>query len=121
VCWRTLTGRRAGAAGKAYAKVLQDVAAGEAPVVTYWKQTLIIEDNRIAAAEADRSSYLFSRERIENGKITVTARLLFRRAFQEIQAKKEWQTPDILMEEVVVSIEAPEQRNLLLPLILGRY
>jgi hypothetical protein len=40
-------GAQSGLPGKAYAKVLCDVVSGEYPVVSYWRQALIISDNRI--------------------------------------------------------------------------
>lgn len=52
-------GAQAGMPGKAFAKVLRDIRTGEAPVVSYWRQTLITSDNRIPAMDGDRSTYIF--------------------------------------------------------------
>jgi hypothetical protein len=49
-------GEQAGFPGK----VLKDVASGESPVVSYWKQTLILSDNRIPAFASDTSVYIFA-------------------------------------------------------------
>jgi hypothetical protein len=99
-------GGQAGMPGQAFAKVLQDVASGESPVVNYWKQTLIVDDNRIPALGTDVSHYTFVLPS-EPGEIDVKARLLFRRLFQPLADQKEWQTPDLLMEEVAVVL-APQ-------------
>ena len=56
-------GSFAGLPGVGFAKVLQDVATAEAPVISYWKQALIESDNRIAALEADVSTYAFQARR----------------------------------------------------------
>ncbi|MCK5804199.1 MAG: hypothetical protein KAI66_15285, partial [Lentisphaeria bacterium] len=94
-------GEQAGLPGVAYAKVLRDVETGESPVVNYWKQTLIESDNRIAAFATDQSTYRFQSA---DGMITVRAVILFRRLFQELAEAKDWNMPDILMEEAEVSI-----------------
>jgi hypothetical protein len=92
--------------GKGFAKVLQDVATGEMPVVNYWKQTLIVDDNRIPALGTDTSLYVFILPP-GSGELEVTARLIFRRLFQALADQKEWQAPDILMEEVALEL-APQ-------------
>jgi hypothetical protein len=90
-------GPQSGQPGKAFAKVLRDVKSGEWPVVNYWKQALIVSDNRIAAMEGDTSVYGFAAPST-GGPVTVTAELHFRRVFQEVMDAKGWGTPDILME-----------------------
>ena len=52
--------RRPGLPGRAFAKVLRDVVSGEYPMVSYWKQALIISDNRIPAFGTDASVYSFA-------------------------------------------------------------
>jgi hypothetical protein len=89
-------GAQAGLPGKAFAKVLYDVRTGEMPVVSYWKQTLIAEDNRIPAMEGDTSSYSFQMP--EQGPAIVTAELRFRRLFQAEMDARGWSDPDIVME-----------------------
>jgi hypothetical protein len=109
-------GAQAGLAGKAYAKILQDVATGEAPVVSYWKQTRIISDNRLAALQGDTSTYAFAAPPA-GGPIDVTAELRFRRAFQAVMDAKSWDTPDIVMEEAHAGAMIPPSGRLYLPLV----
>ena len=91
-------GAQAGLPGKAFAKMLRDAVSGEAPVVSYWKQTLIESDNRIAAMESDVSAYGFAPP-AGGASVTVTTELRFRRAFQDVMDERGWDTPDIVMEE----------------------
>ncbi|MBN1657785.1 MAG: hypothetical protein JXA93_05255, partial [Anaerolineae bacterium] len=98
-------GAQAGLPGKAYARVLRDVQSGEAPVVSYWKQALIAADNRIPALGSDRSAYLFGAP-AGGGPVTVAAELRFRRVFQPLMDTKGWNEPDIVMEQVDVTIGA---------------
>jgi hypothetical protein len=109
-------GPEAGLPGKAYAKVLRDVQSGESPVVSYWKQSLIASDNRIPAFRSDTSTYTFAPAPGET--ITVTAELLFRRAFQHLQDVKGWDAPDILMERAQAVLLAPPRWDVFLPLVL---
>jgi hypothetical protein len=95
-------GAQAGLPGKAYAKVLRDVLSGEAPVVSYWKQTLIDSDNRIPALAEDRSSYRFAAPGGGEA-VTVQASLRLRRAFQPLMDAKGWNVADVVMEEAVVT------------------
>jgi hypothetical protein len=53
-------GEQAGEPGKTFAKVLRDVESGEYPVVSYWKQTSLVSDNRIPAGESDKSTFAFA-------------------------------------------------------------
>jgi hypothetical protein len=57
----TWGGEEAGQPGAIYAKLLHDVLTGEYPVVNYWKQTLIVSDNRIPALVVAQSDYTFVR------------------------------------------------------------
>ena len=109
-------GAQAGLPGKAYAKVLQDVATGEAPVVSYWKQTRIESDNRLAALQGDTTSYAFAAP-AGGGPVSVTAELRFRRVFQAVMDVKAWDTPDIVMEEAQVSLVTAPSRRLWLPVV----
>ena len=92
-------GDQAGQAGNTYAKLLQDVVSREFPVVSYWKRTLIVSDNRIPAMGSDTSTYTFAAPAADN-KVTVNTELRFRRTFQTVMDNKGWDTPDIVMEEV---------------------
>ncbi len=83
-----------------YAKILADFYTGELPTAAYWRQTRLVSDNRIAALASDVSNYTFELS-AGAGEVTVEARLYLRRAFIELMAAKGWETPDILMEQVV--------------------
>jgi hypothetical protein len=96
-------GAQAGLPGKSFAKILYDVKTREMPVVNYWKQTLIAEDNRIPAVGSDTSTYAF--QMAEPGPVTVTAELRFRRLFQAEMDARGWSEPDIVMELVEQSLE----------------
>lgn len=92
----TWGGEYAGRPGKGYAKILQDVATGESPVVNYWKQTRIESDNRIPALGSDATSYTFTTP-AQGSEVHVTARLIYRRMFQAVADAKGWNDPDIEM------------------------
>jgi len=108
-------GGQAGMPGKAYAKVLRDVETGQSPVVSYWKQALIVSDNRIPAMQGDTSVYTFAMP-AAGGAVTVAAQLRFRRAFQAVMDAKGWDTPDIVMEEVESVLTVQPWWSVLLPL-----
>jgi hypothetical protein len=112
-------GDLAGKAGKAFAKVLRDNASGEAPVVSYWKPVTIAADNRIPAMGSDSSSYRFSVP-AGGGTVSVTAELRFRRLFQDVMVAKDWDTPDIIMEQAQIELptEAPRW-DIVLPFLLA--
>jgi hypothetical protein len=109
-------GAQAGTPGKVFAKILQDVATGEAPVVSYWKQTRIVSDMRLAALQTDTSMYTFALP-AGGGPISLTAQLRFRRAFQALMDDKDWNAPDILMEETQVTVTTLPIQHVYLPLI----
>jgi hypothetical protein len=50
--------------------------------------------------------------------ISVAAELRFRRVFQDVLDVKEWDTPDIIMEEETLSLMTAEFYNVQLPLLL---
>ena len=110
-------GAQAGLPGKAFAKVLRDVETGDSPVVSYWKQALIVSDNRIPAMGSDTSVYTFA-ALDSGGPITVTAELRFRRVFQEVMDARDWDTPDIVMEQVIVTLDVRPWRGVYLPLVM---
>ncbi len=110
-------GAQAGLPGKAFAKVLRDVESGEAPVVSYWKQALIVSDNRIPAMGSDVSSYAFTAP-AGGGPVTVTVDLRFRRAFQDVMDARGWEAPDITMEREAVSLSLDRWWQVYLPCIL---
>lgn len=110
-------GDQAGKAGNAYAKVLQDVVSGEFPVVSYWKQTLLVGDSRIPAMGSDTSIYTFAAPANEN-KVTVNAVLRFRRMFQPEMDSKGWEAPDIVMEEAHTSLSVQPLWDNFFPLVI---
>ena len=82
---------------------MRDAITGAFPVVSYWKQTLILSDNRIPAFASDISTYGFALP--ANGStITVEAELLFRRIFQEEIDARDWDVTDIRMEEAAQTL-----------------
>jgi hypothetical protein len=113
-------GAQAGLPGKAFAKVLRDVKTGESPVVSYWKQTLIVSDNRIPALGRDTSVYTFS---VPSGgeEVNVTAMLLFRRAFTFLVEAKGWEMEDIIMETDAVTLSLRPPYKIYLPVLMKSY
>jgi hypothetical protein len=91
------TGNYAGQPGRYYAKILEDTWSGESPTAAYWRDVRFVEDTRLAAFATDTSRYTFAAP--TNGAVTVEARLIFRRAFQQLAEQKGWNDPDIVMEE----------------------
>ena len=108
---------KAGLPGAAFAKVLRDVETGELPVVSYWKQALIVSDTRIPAMGSDTSAYAFATPDT-GGAVTVTAELRFRRAFQTVMDAKGWDTPDIVMEEAQATLSVQPWWGVFLPLVM---
>jgi hypothetical protein len=101
-------GAQAGLPGKAFAKVLQDVESGESPVVSYWKQTLIVSDNRIPALESDISRYTFALPQTGD-QVHIAANLIFRRLFQPLAEAKGWNMPDILMAQISTDLQVRKE------------
>ena len=93
----------AGKPGKGYAKVLEELWTEVSPTAAYWRQTKVLQDNRIHALETDVSEYEF-RQTSAAGPVTVETKLIFRRAFKEIAQQKGWNDPDILMEQSRITV-----------------
>jgi hypothetical protein len=110
-------GAQAGLPGKAFAKVLRDAQTGEWPVVSYWKQTFLVSDNRIPAMGGDASTYEFALPSA-SGAVTVTAELRFRRVFQGVTDARGWDKPDIVMEEAWALLPTVPWTETFLPLAL---
>jgi hypothetical protein len=110
-------GLQAGLPGKAFAKVLRDGESGEWPVVSYWKQALIVSDNRVPAMGGDTSVYTFT---APGGGIpvTITAELRFRRAFQAVMDARGWDSPDILMEQIQAALVVQPWVDVFLPVVI---
>jgi hypothetical protein len=86
----------AGKPGKGYAKILENLWTEDSPAVSYWRQTIIREDTRIAALATDISTYTFAALR-EGGTVKIEATLIFRRAFKPLAEVKGWELKDIVM------------------------
>lgn len=96
-------GDYAGQPGRAYAKILQDEWTGETPTGAYWRPVRIVADTRLAAFTTDVSRYTFRAP--ANQPVTVEARLIFRRAFQQLAELKGWDDPDIVMEQTKITVD----------------
>jgi hypothetical protein len=110
-------GAQAGLPGQAFAKVLQDIETGSYPVVSYWKRSVILGDNRIPAGESDTSVYDFVAPE-EGGNVTISAELRFRRLFQSEMETRGWQTSDIVMEQVETSTVVEPYWSFYMPFIV---
>jgi hypothetical protein len=102
--------------GKVFAKVLKDAITGEYPVVSYWRQSFILSDNRIPAFSSDRSSYSFAVP-FETETVTIEAELLFRRSYQTDMDARSWDMSDIQMEVIRQTISVPPEWHLFFPVI----
>ncbi|MFU8772174.1 MAG: hypothetical protein ACNA8H_07120 [Anaerolineales bacterium] len=98
-------GYYAGLPGKVFAKILMELWTEITPTGSYWNPTVIVSDNRLAAFEADTSDYVFSISQDDgDAEVSVTATLLFRRAFKELMDQKGWDVPDIVMQQVNLKV-----------------
>jgi hypothetical protein len=97
------TGNYAGQPGQGFAQILEDEWTGESPTGAFWRPIRVKSDNRLAALATDVSRYTFTAP--GSGPITIEARLIFRRAYQQLMAWKGWTDPDILMEAETVTVE----------------
>ena len=95
-------GYYSGLPGKGYAKILSELWTELEPTGSYWNPTQIVSDNRIPAYGTDFSTYIFSVP--TEGKVNVEISLIFRRAFKELMDQKGWVAPDILMEQLILTI-----------------
>lgn len=96
-------GYYAGLPGETYAKLLQEDWTGHYPTVAYWNPNTVVLDNRIAAFETASSEYAFESQ--SSGSVRVAVRLFLRRSYIELMDWKDWDVPDMLMEEAVVVLE----------------
>ena len=92
-----------GLPGVVYAKILQDLWTEISPSGSYWNPTRVVSDNRIAALETASSEYSFAA--LDQGQVTISVRLLYRRAFIEIMDWKGWDVPDLLMAEEIINLD----------------
>jgi hypothetical protein len=109
-------GNFTGKPGQGYAKILQDVATGEAPVASYWKPARILSDNRIPARQTDTTRYTFAAPP-DGAAAQITATLTYRRAFQALEQAKGWPASDLIMAQAVVT--AVDVYRVYLPLLLA--
>lgn len=105
----------AGRPGQGYAKILQDVATGAAPVASYWKPTRILSDNRIPARDADTTRYTFAAPP-DGAPAQISATLIFRRAFQALEQAKGWPTSDLVMAQATIT--AVDAHRVYAPLVV---
>ena len=96
-------GPQAGQPGRAYAKVLEDIATGEAPVISYWKPTRIADDSRIAAMQTDVSQYHFATP-LSSGWVGIQAELRYRRNFYKLMDDKNWMESDIILQQAQLKL-----------------
>lgn len=99
----------AGRPGKGYAKILEDRWTGAAPTIAYWRPIILRADTRLGAQATDVTHYTFLLPPAA-GEVTVSATVVFRRAFKSLRDAKQWNTPDIEMasKRVLVSREPQE-------------
>lgn len=88
--------------GRAFAKVLQELWTEITPTGAYWNPTRLVSDNRLAAFATDTSIYTFAAP--AEGQVTVQVTLLFRRAFKALMDQKGWDSPDVIMERVMLRV-----------------
>ncbi|MFQ5433968.1 MAG: hypothetical protein ACE5FD_03745 [Anaerolineae bacterium] len=91
----------AGLPGTAYAKILAELWTEVSPTGAYWNPTRLVSDNRIPARGRDTTEYVFTVP--GESAVTVTTRLIFRRAFIELITQKGWDAPDIIIAEETTS------------------
>ncbi len=91
--------------GRAYAIILKEVWTGKTPTIAYWNPFEIISDTRIDPHEIAVSEFLF--ERPDTGEVEINIRLIFRRNFIEVLDWKQWDSPDILVEELEIGLAQP--------------
>jgi hypothetical protein len=100
------TGNLKGLPGVYFAKILQELWTDVQPTGAYWMPTRLVEDTRLPALETKTTTYTFGLPAgVHDGTITVEAKLIFRRAFSELMQQKGWNSPDILMEDSVVTVK----------------
>lgn len=97
-------GNYSGLPGKGFVKLLQDFL-GEIPAPV-WRPTNIVSDNRIPAMGSDTSEYIFRKpENYQN--IRIAAKLVYRRFYKKWMVEKEFDIPDIIMEEESIILNNP--------------
>lgn len=90
-------GNLAGQPGRYYAKLLEQLWTGVFPSGSYWMPVITREDTRIPALGEDVSVYRFSSP--DGVDVTITAKLILRRAFSDILTQKGWDFPDVILAQ----------------------
>jgi hypothetical protein len=96
-------GYYAGLPGKGYAKILMELWTELTPTGAYWNPTRLVSDNRLPAFGSDVSRFVFAAP--AEGPARLELRLFFRRAFKQLMDQKDWDVPDILMEQQTFLLE----------------
>ena len=103
-------GDLAGQPGVYFAKILQELWTEVMPTGAYWNPTRVVEDTRLPALETHTSSYTFAiPSAIDEDTISIEAHLYFRRAFYDLVQQKNWDVPDIQMEQIATEIQVEKQ------------
>jgi hypothetical protein len=97
------TGNYNGVAGRYYAQILKDNWSGEAPTPAYWRPVTLVEDTRLKPFATDSSTYTFDLP--AGATATVKTKVLYRRAFQQLEQQKGWNDSDIPMAEETVPVQ----------------
>jgi hypothetical protein len=89
--------------GRAFAKVFRDELTREVPTPAFWREIALESDTRIPALATDTSIYRFDLP-ANSDPVTVSATLIYRRAYEQLMEQKGWNDPDILVanEKLVV-------------------
>lgn len=90
--------------GKTYVKLLAERWTGVYPATAYWRHTDLVSDNRLAAFQADTSTYTFTAP--PSGETRISVNLLYRRAFIALRDQKKWDSPDVVMAQERLVIPA---------------
>ena len=109
-------GEEAGEPGQGFVKILRDTLTGEEPTFSHWRMVELVEDTRIPAQSSRRGAFRFGLSgdgtALETEEITVEARLIYRRAFRQLQEWKGWTDPDIILatQEIQAGAASNEER-----------
>jgi hypothetical protein len=95
-------GYYAGLPGWGYARILAELWTDISPSGAYWNPTRVVSDNRLPAFGSDTTTYLFAISSPNSASVQVS--LIYRRAFIELMDQKGWDVPDIIMEQVEITV-----------------
>ena len=95
-------GNFSGLAGEAYALILEEVWTGKSPSIAYWNPFEVLSDNRIEVDEVKKSEYAFSGS--VSGEVTISIQLILRRNFKDVMDWKQWDSPDIVIEDLEITL-----------------